>query len=107
MPYAPTTKTYDVITTIRSVGFTADDWLAGPVSPSAILDLIRYGLRPPERARRASNLMLGLAGPDSPSAILDLIRYGLRPLERARRASNLMTGLLRRCLALKLVFTST
>ncbi|GFR64970.1 laccase-2 [Elysia marginata] len=36
-----------------SVGFTADDWLTSPVSPSAILDLLRYGLRPPERAHSA------------------------------------------------------
>ncbi|GFR73983.1 sushi, von Willebrand factor type A, EGF and pentraxin domain-containing protein 1 [Elysia marginata] len=38
---------------MQSVGFTADDWLTGPVSPSAILDFLRYVLRPPERARGA------------------------------------------------------
>ncbi|GFR86867.1 hypothetical protein ElyMa_004208800 [Elysia marginata] len=52
---APTTITYDVITPKGSVGFTADDWLAGPVSPSAILDFLRYELLPPKRARGASN----------------------------------------------------
>ncbi|GFR93537.1 hypothetical protein ElyMa_002646000 [Elysia marginata] len=38
---------------LGSVGFTADDWLTGPVSPSAILDFLRFGLRPPVRAGRA------------------------------------------------------
>ncbi|GFR98211.1 hypothetical protein ElyMa_006344300 [Elysia marginata] len=47
---APTTITYDLITPVGSVGFTAGDWLTGPVSPSATLNLLRYGLRPPERA---------------------------------------------------------
>ncbi|GFS15820.1 scavenger receptor class B, member 2 [Elysia marginata] len=32
------------------MGFAADDWLTGPVSPSAILDCLRYWLRSPERA---------------------------------------------------------
>ncbi|GFR80462.1 hypothetical protein ElyMa_004047000 [Elysia marginata] len=43
----------DVKTPIGNVGYTADDWLTGPVIPSAILDFPRYGLRPPERARNA------------------------------------------------------
>ncbi|GFR97586.1 EF-hand domain-containing protein D1 [Elysia marginata] len=33
-----------------SVSFTADDWLTGLFNPSAILDFLPYGLRPPERA---------------------------------------------------------
>ncbi|GFR98703.1 hypothetical protein ElyMa_004509600 [Elysia marginata] len=52
-PCAPETITYDLITPIGSVGFTVDDWLTGPVTLSTILDFLRYGLRPPERARGA------------------------------------------------------
>ncbi|GFS02972.1 hypothetical protein ElyMa_001136600 [Elysia marginata] len=51
-PCAPTTITYNVVTPTDSVGFTKDDWLTSPVSPSAILDFLRYRLRPPERCRR-------------------------------------------------------
>ncbi|GFS22249.1 epidermal growth factor-like protein 7 [Elysia marginata] len=50
---APSTITYDVITPIGSVSLKADNWLASPVSPSAILVFLCYGLRPPERARSA------------------------------------------------------
>ncbi|GFR85840.1 hypothetical protein ElyMa_002451100 [Elysia marginata] len=39
--------------TLGSAGFTAHDWLTGPVSPSAILDILRGELRPPEKARSA------------------------------------------------------
>ncbi|GFS20726.1 selenoprotein S [Elysia marginata] len=54
---APKTITYDVMTPIGSVSFTADDWLASPVSLSAILDFLRYGLCFAERARSAQNLI--------------------------------------------------
>ncbi|GFR99409.1 hypothetical protein ElyMa_001043400 [Elysia marginata] len=49
-PCVPTTIKYDVITPTGNLGFTADDWLTSPVSPSAILDFSRYGPRPPEPA---------------------------------------------------------
>ncbi|GFR67419.1 hypothetical protein ElyMa_005582000 [Elysia marginata] len=52
-PCASTTITYDVINSLGSEGFTADDWLTDPASPTAILSSRRYGLRPPERARSA------------------------------------------------------
>ncbi|GFR71109.1 hypothetical protein ElyMa_000344500 [Elysia marginata] len=42
--------TYDVITPIGNVGFTVDDLLTGPIRPSATLDFLRFGLRPPEQA---------------------------------------------------------
>ncbi|GFR78777.1 hypothetical protein ElyMa_002272300 [Elysia marginata] len=47
------TITYDVITPIGRVGFPVQHWLTGPIRLSAILDFLRYGLRPPKRARSA------------------------------------------------------
>ncbi|GFR77885.1 hypothetical protein ElyMa_000519900 [Elysia marginata] len=49
--------TYDVITPIGTVAFTADDWLTGPVNPTAVLDFLPYELRPPERADTACSLV--------------------------------------------------
>ncbi|GFR65529.1 hypothetical protein ElyMa_005533000 [Elysia marginata] len=49
-PCALTTITDGVIPPIGRVGFTRDDLLSCPASPSAILDFIPYKLLPPERA---------------------------------------------------------
>ncbi|GFR80812.1 hypothetical protein ElyMa_004054200 [Elysia marginata] len=44
---------YNVITSLGSVGFTADGFLTSPVSPSAILNFLFCGLRLPEWANNA------------------------------------------------------
>ncbi|GFR61938.1 hypothetical protein ElyMa_005443500 [Elysia marginata] len=52
-PYVQKAIAYHVVMSIGSVGFTADDWLTGLVSPSASLDFLSNGLRLPGRADNA------------------------------------------------------